>query len=317
MISMTDSDIPEEKTDEAIDPKNRGLGRGLGALFEDEEGVYPQVGSEGHTPGSKRLMMGVGELEPGTYQPRRDFHDDTLKELAESIAVHGVLQPLIVRKKSGFDDLYEIIAGERRWRAAQIAQLHEVPVIVHKLDDKACLEIALIENLQREDLNSIDEARGYSDLIEEFGHTQEKLAAIVGKSRSHIANTVRLLSLPSGVCKLVREGKLSAGHARALITAKNPEELAKIIVNQGLSVRETERLVADEGDRPDKAKKQKAEKSVDTLALEEEISNALGMKVAISVKGQSGAMKISFKNLDQLDEVLHRLSHYPGRSQAG
>ncbi|MCB9990197.1 MAG: ParB/RepB/Spo0J family partition protein [Rhodospirillales bacterium] len=310
----------EMKSDVKPDPKKRGLGRGLNALFEDEEGIYPQADPQGHTPGTARLMVGVDQLEPGTYQPRRKFSDESINELAESIAVHGVLQPLIVRQKPGFDGTYEIIAGERRWRASQKAQLHEVPVIVKELDDGQALEIALIENLQREDLNPVEEALGYQQLIEEFGHTQEKAAAVLGKSRSHVANMIRLLSLPRKVMDMVRDGKLSAGHARTLVTAENPEELANIIVSQGLSVREAERLAADKSGRtPGKRKSgSKAEKDVDTLALEDEITNALGMKVSIDVKGQgTGALKIRFETLDQLDDLLHRLSHFPGRQQAG
>ncbi|MEC8665822.1 MAG: ParB/RepB/Spo0J family partition protein [Pseudomonadota bacterium] len=314
---MSDS-MTEEKP---VDSKKRGLGRGLNALFEDEEGVYPQADPDGHTPGAERTMVGLDQLEPGTYQPRRNFNDESLKELAESISVHGVLQPLVVRKKPGFDGTFEIIAGERRWRASQIAQLHEVPVIIKELNDEQALEIALIENLQREDLNPIDEARGYKQLVEEFGHTQEKAAAILGKSRSHVANMMRLLMLPSKVLEMLKDGKLTMGHARTLITADDPEALAKIIVEQGLSVRAAEQLAADfaAGKAVKGKKKAKIAKDVDTVALEEEVSNAIGMKVSIDAKGSKGAgvMKISYKSLDQLDEVLHRLSHFPGRTQEG
>ncbi|HIF25338.1 MAG TPA: ParB/RepB/Spo0J family partition protein [Micavibrio sp.] len=310
--------MTEEKP---VDSKKRGLGRGLNALFEDEEGVYPQADPDGHTPGAERTMVGLDQLEPGTYQPRRNFNDESLKELAESISVHGVLQPLVVRKKPGFDGTFEIIAGERRWRASQIAQLHEVPVIIKELNDEQALEIALIENLQREDLNPIDEARGYKQLVEEFGHTQEKAAAILGKSRSHVANMMRLLMLPSKVLEMLKDGKLTMGHARTLITADDPEALAKIIVEQGLSVRAAEQLAADfaAGKAVKGKKKAKIAKDVDTVALEEEVSNAIGMKVSIDAKGSKGAgvMKISYKSLDQLDEVLHRLSHFPGRTQEG
>lgn len=310
--------MTEEKP---LDSKKRGLGRGLNALFEDEEGVYPQADPDGHTPGVERTMVGLDQLEPGTYQPRRNFNDESLKELAESISVHGVLQPLVVRKKPGFDGTFEIIAGERRWRASQIAQLHEVPVIIKELNDEQALEIALIENLQREDLNPIDEARGYKQLVEEFGHTQEKAAAILGKSRSHVANMMRLLMLPSKVLEMLKDGKLTMGHARTLITADDPEALAKVIVEQGLSVRAAEQLAADfaAGKAVKSKKKAKMAKDVDTVALEEEVSNAIGMKVSIDAKGSKGAgvMKISYKSLDQLDEVLHRLSHFPGRTQEG
>ncbi len=307
------------KADLKADNKKRGLGRGLNALFEDEEDVYPQADKDGHTPGAARVMAGIDQLEPGAYQPRRQFTAESIDELAESIAIHGVLQPLIVRAKPGFDGMYEIMAGERRWRAAQKAQLHEVPVIVKDIDDEKALEIGLIENLQREDLNPVEEAQGYKQLMEEFGHTQEKAAAVLGKSRSHVANMVRLLNLPIRVVDMMRDGKLSAGHARTLITADNPEALANLIVSKGLSVREAERMAAEKNGRaPATKKKAKPQKDVDTLALEEEITNALGMDVSIDVKGEGkGTLKVSFATLDQLDEVLHRLSHYPGRQQAG
>ena len=189
--------------DDEKKPTSRGLGRGLNALFEDEEGVYPQADMEGHTPGRKREMVSVSQLHPGKLQPRHVFDDDKIAELAESIKQHGVLQPLLVRRDPHMDDQYEIIGGERRWRASQKAQLHEVPVIVLELDDTQALEIALIENLQREDLNPIDEALGYQKLMKDYGHTQEKLGKALGKSRSHIANMVRLLNLPPKVQDMV------------------------------------------------------------------------------------------------------------------
>lgn len=313
-----DTEIKAKKSEAKKRGPQRGLGRGLNALFEDEEGVYPQADPDGHTPGAQRIVIGLDQLEPGSYQPRRLFTDESIGELAESIAAHGVLQPLIVRPKNGFKGMYEIIAGERRWRASQKAQLHEVPVIIKELTDQQALEIALIENLQRENLNPVEEAQGYKRLIEEFGHTQEKAAAVLGKSRSHVANMVRLLTLPRGVIDLMREGKLSAGHARALVTAENPEELAKFIVTQGLSVREIEKIAAQKSGRAAKGRSAKPAKDVDTLALEEEIGNVLGMKVSIDVNGSGGgALKIAFKTLDQLDEILHRLSHFPGRQQQG
>lgn len=301
--------------DETLEPNKRGLGRGLSALFEDEEGVYPQADEFGHTPGLTRLEVSVELLEPGVFQPRKNFDDDALKQLAESVSTHGILQPILVRALDQVEEKYEIIAGERRWRAAQIAQLHEVPVIVAQMNDEEALEIALIENLQREDLNPLEEAEGYLKLMDEFGHTQGKLSAVIGKSRSHIANTLRLLNLPENVQAFVNDGSLTAGHARALITAENPYELAKTVIGQGLSVRETERLAQEtkadyEGKKEkDKPKTKKAQKSADTLALEEELSNKLGLDVTIDLKsGQSGQLKISFANYDQLDDVVHKLS---------
>ena len=292
----------------------RGLGRGLSALFEDEEGIYPQADEFGHTPGLTRMELPIEQLNPGQFQPRKTFDQDALKQLAESVSTHGILQPILVRQLNDNSDSYEIIAGERRWRAAQLAQLHEVPVILAQMNDEEALEIALIENLQREDLNALEEAEGYQRLIDQFGHTQGKLAAVIGKSRSHIANTLRLLTLPENVQAFVNDGSLSAGHARALITAENPIELAKKVVNQGLSVRETERLAKEtktnyttSEDKLSQAKK--ASKSADTLALEEELSNKLGLEVKIDLKGsQSGELKIRFKDYDQLDDVIHRLS---------
>lgn len=324
MSDEQNTENPDAVTVEEPNPKKRGLGRGLGALFEDEEGVYPMADPDGHTPGVRRVSMGVDQLEPGLYQPRKYIDKQAILELASSIAEHGVLQPLIVRPKPGMEDsgVHEIIAGERRWRAAQEAQLHEVPVLIMQLENEAALEIALIENLQREDLNILEEAMGYELLLDEFKMTQEQAAKKVGKSRSHVANSVRLLALPTGVKTMIRQGQLTAGHARALIGADDPEALAKTIIEQGLNVRETEKLTTEHGG----AKKQKqarkgakASKDVDTLALEDEISSVLGMRVTIDVKGHGGAgtLKVSFKTLDQLDEVLHRLSHFPGRKQTG
>lgn len=313
----------ESVTDEHVkpDPKKR-LGRGLSALFEDEEDDFSGSADAGQTgqQGSGRTHIGVDQLEPGSYQPRRHMDQDSIDELAKSIAAHGILQPIVVRQKTGFEDTYEIIAGERRWRAAQVAQLHDVPVIIRELTDEQALEFGLIENLQREDLNPIEEAYGYKQLIEEFGHTQEKVAAGLGKSRSHVANTVRLLNLPPKVQGYIQDGQLSAGAARALITAENPEELAKSIINQGLSVREIENLVGSgkTASSSKKPKTSKPEKDVDTLALEKEVANVLGMNVSIDMQtAGKGSLSIQFKTLDQLDEVLHRLSHFPGRQQTG
>jgi ParB family chromosome partitioning protein len=301
--------------EDPLSQNKRGLGRGLSALFEDEEGVYPQVDDFDEDSGMSRFECPVERLQPGQFQPRRNFDSDALRQLAESISTHGILQPILVRALDETEEHFEIIAGERRWRAAQIAQLHNVPVILVQMGDEEALEIALIENLQREDLNPLEEAQGYQKLIDEFAHTQGKLAAVIGKSRSHIANTLRLLKLPADVQGFVDDGSLSAGHARALITAENPSALAKSVISQGLSVRDTERLAKEtkadyEGkkdDKPSKAKKQ--QKSVDTLALEEELSSKLGMDVVIDLKsGQNGQLKVTFANYDQLDEIVHRLS---------
>lgn len=317
------AEIPEPP-----DRKRRGLGRGLSALFEDEE-PYPSAGGETNAtedpaPKGVRKTLNVVQIEPNASQPRQIFDPEALKELADSIGRYGVLQPLVVRPREGTTDRYQIVAGERRWRACQIAQVHEVPVVIQALTDEEVLEVALVENLQREDLNPLEEAEGYRNLIDRFGHSQEQVAAFVGKSRSHVANQIRLLSLPQGVRAYIRDGKLSAGHARALVTAPNPEALAKKIVEEGLSVRQAETLAGAAQGREPKEPKSSGDKSpsrkkdADTLALEREVSNALGMKVTITLKDRSsGALSVEFQNLEQLDEVLHRLSHYPGSRVSG
>ncbi len=300
---------------DTANPKSRGLGRGLNALFEDEEGVYPQVDLGGQIQGRKKDMIGIDQLEPGLGQPRTVFKEDALNELADSIRQHGVLQPLLVREHKDGSGRFEIIAGERRWRAAQKAQLHEVPVVVLSITDSEAFEIALIENLQREDLDPIDEATGYQKLVDLHDYTQEKLAESLGKSRSHIANMMRLLQLPFSVQRQLSDGKISIGHARAMITAENSEELVKEVIAKSLSVRDTEALVAASQGRPVKQGKasaqsaEKPKKDVDTLSLEQDISNAIGMRVSIdSPDGKAGAVSIAFKSLDQLDDVIQRLT---------
>lgn len=307
--------------------KKRGLGRGLDALFQDvrreEESFEPKIKradevvkaseelaqqASGTRPSPLRIA--VEKLSPGKFQPRRKFDDEAIDQLAESIASHGVLQPLLVRPLSG--DRYEIIAGERRWRAAQKAQVHELPVVIRSLTDQEALEIGLIENLQREDLTALEEAEGYQRLMDEFGHTQEVLAEHLGKSRSHIANTLRLLKLPQGVRGLVQSGALSAGHARTLVGAKNPEELAGAIVKRGLNVRQAEKLVQQSVEGKHKAPKRPLfrQKDVDTLALEEKITGLLGMRVTIE-GSPAGKITIDYKSLDQLDDIAARLSSVP------
>jgi ParB family chromosome partitioning protein len=236
-----------------------------------------------------------------------------LDELANSIRTKGVIQPLIVRVNPKNEDQYEIVAGERRWRAAQMAQLHELPVLVREFDDTEVLEVAIIENIQRADLNPIEEAAGFRQLMFKFGHTQEKLAEALGKSRSHIANLLRLLNLPESVKDYVADGTLSAGHARALITATNPEELAKIVIEKGLSVRDTEKLVKGTlmtKEKPKPSGSFKVEKDADTKALEGDLSAALTMKVKIDHKpGQEkGKLTINYDTLEQLDALCAILS---------
>jgi ParB family chromosome partitioning protein len=258
--------------------------------------------------------MPIELLTAGMFQPRTQFKDDALEELAQSIKNHGVLQPLLVRPINIDEDKFEIIAGERRWRAAQKAQLHEVPVIVQEMSDSEALEIGLIENLQRQDLSPIEEARAYKQLLEDFGHTQERLADVVGKSRSHLANTMRLLSLPEDVQDFVLGGQLSSGHARALINADDPSSLAKKIIKSGLSVRQTEKLASQHGveKRSQKTVKNGAtksgKKSADVLALEDDIKRVLGLDVSIDTKTPTaGNITIAYENLEQLDSILEKL----------
>ncbi|MBA3908623.1 MAG: chromosome partitioning protein ParB [Rhodobacter sp.] len=288
--------------------EKRGLGRGLSALMADVN-----LAGLDQQPSGRRaeFMLPVDKLEPNPQQPRLDFKRDELDSLADSIRQKGVIQPLIVRRKPG-RDVYEIVAGERRWRAAQLAQLHEVPVVVRELSDTEVLEIAIIENIQREDLNAIEEALGFRQLMTRFGHTQERLAEALSRSRSHVANLLRLLTLPSEVQDMVREGALSAGHARALIGSPKAPELAAQIVAKGLSVRETERLVkAQSGAKPAARKAAKArEKDADTKALEADLSANLRMPVRIDHEagGENGQLIIRYGSLEDLDMLCRLLS---------
>ncbi len=291
--------------------ERRGLGRGLSALMADVHLAGPEQMA---APRKAELHVPVEKLEPNPQQPRLDFKQDELESLADSIRQKGVIQPLIVRRKSG-RDAYEIVAGERRWRAAQLAQLHEVPVVVRELSDTEVLEVAIIENIQRADLNAIEEALGFRQLMTRFGHTQEKLAEALSKSRSHVANLLRLLTLPDDVQELVRGGKLSAGHARALIGSPKASELAAQIVAKGLSVREVERLMKAQDSAKPAAKRQgrSAEKDADTRALEGDLSANLKMPVRIehSSGGESGELVIRYGSLDDLDRLCRILSQLP------
>lgn len=290
--------------------KPRGLGRGLSALMAD---VAPEAdGRISSEPRRPDLTVPIEKLQANPDQPRRRFAQEQLDELAASVKEKGIIQPLIVRSIAGGQ--YEIVAGERRWRAAQMAQLHDIPVIIREFDDTEVLEVAIIENIQRADLNAVEEAAGFKQLMDRFGHTQEKLAEALGKSRSHIANLLRLLSLPMDVQTLVIEGKLSAGHARALITAEDPSELAKQVVRDGLSVRATEALVKKQQGGPDKpalkSRNLNAGKDADTRALEKDLSAILAMKVTINHKpgSETGQVVLSYENLDQLDDLCAKLS---------
>lgn len=288
--------------------KSRGLGRGLSALMADvNESPVPAASAE--EPRRPDMVVPIENIEPNPDQPRRRFDPEHLEDLANSIREKGVIQPLIVREKAG--GKYEIVAGERRWRASQKAQLHELPVIVREFNDTEVLEIAIIENIQRSDLNPVEEAAGYRQLMERFGHTQEAMSKALGKSRSHIANLLRLLNLPQDIQDMVEEGKLSSGHARALITSDHAQVIAKRIVNEGLSVRATEALVKKyaSGDL-DKPKKAKPAKDADTKALEGDLSANLGMSVQIDHKagGESGQITIKYKDMEQLDELCRILT---------
>ncbi|MBM3487562.1 MAG: ParB/RepB/Spo0J family partition protein [Alphaproteobacteria bacterium] len=287
----------------------RPLGRGLSALLGDDARDYAALDEM-----RQSRTVPIEFLRPGRFQPRRNFAASEIAALVDSVKANGILQPILVRRHPSEPNAFEIVAGERRWRAAQGAQLHEVPVIVKELSDQHALEVALVENIQRQDLNPLEEAEGYRRLIEEFAHTQEALAAVIGKSRSHIANTLRLLGLPDAVKDLVDAGALSAGHARALIGVDNAAELALRIVQKGLSVRETERMVkrartpatTRAGAAP------AAAKDADTAALEKDLSDLLGLKVTIAFDGTGGALTIRYKTLEQLDDVLKRLTQTSG-----
>lgn len=283
------------------------LGRGLAALIGDMAPVdAPRVAESGS--GIRRLP--VDFVIANRNNPRRDFDPEQLDELTQSIREKGVMQPLLVRPSGDDPDIYELIAGERRWRAAQRAGLHEVPVIIREVTDKEALELAIIENVQRSDLNPVEEAQGYDQLMEQFGYTQQDLAQVIGKSRSHVANTLRLNKLPDDVRQMLAEGKLTAGHARTLITADDPGTLARKIVASGLSVREAEALAQQEPSAAPRRKTRSAEteKDADTLALEKRLSDALGLAVSIDHKERGGKVTIRYKTLEQLDTVCERLA---------
>ncbi|AHM03451.1 Chromosome (plasmid) partitioning protein ParB / Stage 0 sporulation protein J [Roseibacterium elongatum DSM 19469] len=295
----------------------KGLGRGLSALMADiqpEESERAAVPSEVETTSPRRAdqLVPIERIFANPDQPRRAFSDEALDELAASIREKGVIQPLILRVDPADSGRYQIVAGERRWRAAQRAQLHELPAIIRDFTDTEVLEVAIIENIQRADLNAVEEAQGYRQLMDRFGHTQDQLATAMGKSRSHIANLMRLLQLPDEVQDMLRDGRLSAGHARALITTENPVELARKAVAKGLSVREVEKLARKpaQGGPSKRSAKGQSSKDADTRALEGDLSAALGMKVSIShdeAKG-TGNISINYKDLGELDDLMRLLS---------
>jgi ParB family chromosome partitioning protein len=289
------------------DPRRRGLGRGLSALLGEETGEGVEA------PRGMRAVP-IELLHPGRYQPRRDFDAEGQQSLVDSIKAQGILQPLLVRKHPSIDGHFEIVAGERRWRAAQAAQLHEVPILLREIGDRQALEIALVENVQRQDLNPVEEAEGYRRLMDEFHYTQEDLSLRVGKSRSHMANLLRLLNLPEPVRELVREGKITSGHARSLIGLENAVELAQKIAASGMSVRQVERLAQAQARHKEKLEKPASlagPRDADTAVLERELTQLLGLKVQIVFNGQGGILSIHYQTLDQLDDVLRRLNNLP------
>ena len=291
--------------------RQRGLGRGLSALLGEQVAESAPVDGA-PAPAGVRLAP-IESLKPNPDQPRKIFDAGDLEELAASIRDKGVLQPILVRSHPKEDGVWQIIAGERRWRAAQLARLTEAPIIVKEMDDVAVVEVAIIENVQRADLNPLEEADAYRMLMERFGRTQDAVAGVVGKSRSHVANTLRLLLLPEAVLQHVRAGKLSAGHARALITAPDPVALADQIVAEGLNVRQAEALArrAAEGpkDRQPRASSNTAsgEGSADVAALEQDLADALGLKVQLADRGGKGELTIRYGTLEQLDDLCRRL----------
>jgi ParB family transcriptional regulator, chromosome partitioning protein len=286
------------------DPSRKRLGRGLAALIGEMdkpiEQAKPAVGADGRLP--------IDLIDPNPRNPRRSFAEEDLTDLAQSIREHGIVQPVVVRPTGRSDGRHEIIAGERRWRAAQKAGLTDVPVIIRDVSDRVALELAIVENVQRSDLNPIEEAAGYQQLIDEHSYTQSDLGQVIGKSRSHVANTLRLLKLSDGIKNMLIDGALSAGHARALVTAKDPESLAQRIVEGNLSVRQAEALAQ----QPDAASDRtsvapRPDKDADTLALEKMLSDATGVNVAINHKNKGGEIRIAYKSLEQLDELCRRL----------
>ncbi|NNM73697.1 ParB/RepB/Spo0J family partition protein [Enterovirga aerilata] len=288
------------------------LGRGLAALLgeADEEPVVERARGQRKVP--------IEFLRRNPRNPRSQFHEPELDDLAASIRERGIIQPIVVRPVPNLPDAYEIIAGERRWRAAQRAGLHDVPVVIVEADDKTALELAIIENVQRSDLNVLDEAAGYEKLIAEHGYTQADLGSVLGKSRSHVANTLRLLKLPASVREIVARGDITAGHARALLAVRNPEAVARTIVEQGLNVRDVERIAkaeAEAADAPAEAsRRQPRSPDADTRALELALQDALGLVVKIDNRGTSGELRIKYRSLEQLDALCQRLKAQPAEA---
>src|SRR4051812_1191812 len=307
--------------------RRSNLGRGLNALFGEAAPEDFEPGEKG-----KQKHLPIEFVTPGRFQPRRKFDQEAIQSLVDSVRERGILQPLLLRQHPDDGAIYEIIAGERRWRAAQLAGLHQIPVVIGEFTDREALEIALIENIQRQDLTALEEAEGYKRLMDEFGHTQDVLAKALGKSRSHIANMLRLLTLPLQVKQMVQDGALTAGHARALLSVEDPVATAQQVIEKGLNVRQVEQLVREThgntreepaataaappigtGPAPRAASAPaRAPKDPNTVALEQDITNRLGLRVSINVQGQGGTLSIQYQTLDQLDEVIERLTGHSG-----
>jgi ParB family chromosome partitioning protein len=280
------------------------LGRGIASLIGD---VAPSEGTPLPAEGEHRVVP-IEQVRPSHLNPRKDFVDEDLDDLANSIRTKGLVQPLIVRPSNGLEGGFEIVAGERRWRASQKAELSEIPVVVRDLTDRQLLEIAIIENVQRADLNAVEEALGYQELVDRFSYTQDELSSVIGKSRSHVANMLRLLKLPEDIQAYVRNGDISAGHARCLVGVENAADFVKEIISKGLSVRDVEALVQTglQGSAG-KAKKGR-EKDADTKAFEKELTDSLGLKVQVKLgSGENGELRIRYTNFEQLDEIRNRL----------
>ncbi len=282
--------------------QRRGLGRGLSALLGEAEDI-----AHAGEPADGVRVIPIELVHSNPDQPRQFFREDDLATLAESIRDKGVLQPILVRPSPRTTGEYEIVAGERRWRAAQLAGLRVIPALVRTLDDERALEISIVENVQREDLNAMEEAQAYRALMQRFGHTQDQAAKSVGKSRSHVANTIRLLQLPESVQQHVIHGRLSAGHARALLSAEHPERVAELVVEQQLSVRDAEAMVRGKAVGPKKASGPRKSKDADTASLEVDLEDALGMSVDVADRGGAGEVRIRYASLEQLDELCRRL----------
>lgn len=286
------------------DPSKKRLGRGLAALI----GEIDRPADERKVPVSSERNVPIEFVSRNPRNPRRMFSEVELEDLAQSIKAHGVVQPIVVRPAPGEPDRFELIAGERRWRASQRAGIDTIPVIIRDVDDRVALEIAIVENVQRADLNAVEEAMGYQQLIDNHDYTQNDLAQVIGKSRSHVANTLRLLKLPQRVQDFISDGALSAGHARSLITMDDPTALAERVVKEGLSVRQVEALSqARNGGEPKSGKSAPVEKDADTKALEKLLSDVTGMKVEINHRERGGEVKVRYSSLEQLDEICRRL----------